>query len=89
MSEQKTILVSQVLALLEKGFTRKKIAEHYQITEREVKALFLTPSLKGKKAKKTFVPSFTVQDDTVAVDAEVPNDESQDNGTDRTARPFD
>jgi len=87
MSEQRTILVSEVLSLLEQGFTRKKIAEHYKITDREVKALFETPSLAGKKAKKTFTPSFVVQDDTVAVDGEATASEPE-ASTDPTARPF-
>jgi len=60
----KTITISQVLADLEAGVTRPQMATKYEITPREVNALFQHPKLKGKKAKKVFIPSFDIVDDT-------------------------
>lgn len=60
----KQISISQVLADLENGVTRAEIGTKYDITAREVKALFEYPKLKGKKAKKTLKLTFDIIDDT-------------------------
>ena len=62
-TERRTISISAVLADLESGMTRIQIGEKYEITPREVKVLFENPNLKGKKARKRFVPSFEINDD--------------------------
>lgn len=60
----KQISISQVLTDLENGVTRAEIGTKYDITAREVKALFEHPKLKGKKAKKTLKLTFDIVDDT-------------------------
>ena len=64
MSEKQEIRISEVLDLLEQGKNRVQIAEHFRITQREVKALFEHPKLKGKKAKKVIENTFNIVDDT-------------------------
>lgn len=65
MSEETkpTITVSGVHNLLDNGYSREDIAEHYGITMADVKRLFKHEKLKGKKAKKA--PGFELVDDTV------------------------
>jgi len=65
---KKTIKISDVLADLENGVTRVQIGTKYQISAREVKALFDHPKLKGKKAKKGIALSFTIEDDTTVAE---------------------
>ena len=69
-----TITTSAILKDLENGYTRtpkdkyytegKSISEKYNLTPGQVKMLFETPSLKGKKVKKNVPFPFTVIDDT-------------------------
>ena len=63
MSEKKQISVSAVIEDLNNGLSRLQIGEKYGLTARETKEMFKHPSLKGKKAKKVFVPSFELVDD--------------------------
>jgi hypothetical protein len=67
----KQIKISDIITDLDNGVTRAQIAAKYDITDREVKALFTHPKLKGKKAKKAFVPSFEIVDDLDNTEAEV------------------
>ena len=62
--DQIVIGVIQTLELLDNGFTREDIGEHYGITQAEVKELFMHPKLKGKKTKKK--PRFVIVDDASA-----------------------
>jgi len=61
MSEKKQIKISDVVALLQEGKTRKEIAEHYDIPQSSVKKIFQHPKLKGKKSHKT--PDYELVDD--------------------------
>ena len=90
MSERKQISVSAVIDDLNNGLSRLQIGEKYGLTAREVKEMFKHPSLKGKKAKKVFKPSFELVDDTANVEEKPAekntNDDSVDVGqTDSTA----
>ena len=49
--EKRKVSVQSIIALLEEGNTRPQIKEILGITNRELTAIFLHPSLKGKKAK--------------------------------------
>jgi hypothetical protein len=57
------IKISEILNLLDKGYTRDMIKEHYSLTPKELKNLFTHPKLRGLKAKKAL--SFEIVDDTV------------------------
>ena len=63
MSEKKQISVSAVIDDLNNGLSRLQIGEKYGLTARETKEMFKHPSLKGKKAKKVFEPSFELIND--------------------------
>lgn len=57
-----TIRISEVLALLDRGKSRKEIAEHYGKTEAEMqRSVWSHPKLKGRKAKK--VDDILLEDD--------------------------
>ena len=68
------LTTSAILKDLENGYTRtnkdkyyqkgKSIMEKYNLTASQVKQLFETPSLKGKKVKRNEPFPFTVVDDT-------------------------
>lgn len=64
MSDKKQIKISEILELLQQGKKRSQIAEYYDITDADVKKIFMHPLLKGKKAHKE--PSWTLVDDSVA-----------------------
>lgn len=64
VEEKVTISVSGIIEDLENGVTRIGLAKKYNISPREVKSMFENPKLKGRKVKKTFVPSFELIDDT-------------------------
>jgi len=49
---KKEIKVSEVLQLLQEGYTRDQIAVKYGISQKELKYLFQHPKLKGKKTIK-------------------------------------
>lgn len=49
---KKEIKVSEVLQLLQEGYTRDQIAVKYGISKKELKYLFQHPKLKGKKTIK-------------------------------------
>ncbi len=74
MSELKRITISGILNDLENGLSRPEIAEKYEISPAEVKAMFEHPKLKGKKAKKKLVLTFQLEDDTADVVAETATD---------------
>ncbi|HRT02628.1 MAG TPA: hypothetical protein P5513_01660 [Candidatus Diapherotrites archaeon] len=61
------IKISEILNLLEKGYTRDMLKKHYSLTNKEIKNLFTHPKLKGLKAKKAL--SFEIIDDTVKLKA--------------------
>jgi len=84
MSEKKQISVSAVIDDLNNGLSRLQIGEKYGLTAREVKEMFKHPSLKGKKAKKVFEPSFELVDD---VQKDSPEDEPQQSVEDTTDAP--
>ena len=56
------IKISEILNLLDKGYTRDMIKEYYSLTNKEIKNLFTHPKLRGLKAKKA--NSFQIVDDT-------------------------
>ena len=49
---KKEIKISEVLQLLQEGYTRDQIAVKYGISQKELKYLFQHPKLKGKKTIK-------------------------------------
>ncbi len=57
------IKISEILNLLDKGYTRDMLKEYYSLTNKEIKNLFTHPKLRGLKAKKAL--SFEIVDDTV------------------------
>lgn len=70
---QKTIKISEVLELLDKGYSRTSsdnnydpkigsISEYYNLSTNEIKQMFKHPALKGKKTKKP--STFVLFDDT-------------------------
>ena len=61
------IKISEILNLLDKGYTRDMLKEHYSLTNKEIKNLFTHPKLRGLKAKKAM--SFEIVDDTVEPEA--------------------
>ena len=61
------IKISEILDLLEKGYTRDMLKEYYSLTNKEIKNLFTHPKLRGLKAKKAL--SFEIIDDTVEPEA--------------------
>ena len=56
------IKISEILNLLDKGYTRDMLKEYYSLTNKEIKNLFTHPKLRGLKAKKAM--SFEIVDDT-------------------------
>lgn len=63
--ESKLLTVSQILEDLDNGLDRKAIQTKYGLTGHEVKVLFTTPALKGKRPKRaTKKVTFTLIDDT-------------------------
>ena len=56
------IKISEVISLLDKGYTRDMVKEYYSLTAKEIKNLFTHPKLRGLKAKKA--NSFQIVDDT-------------------------
>jgi hypothetical protein len=68
MEEKKKISISEILSLLDKGYTRKEVQEHYGITIGECTKLFKHPKLTGKKPKSKV--SFELVDDTEEVKEE-------------------
>lgn len=69
------ISVSEVLGLLEKGYTRTNktrmynpeigsIAEYYDLSDAQVTEMFKHPKLSGKRTKKVLSRSFELMDDT-------------------------
>lgn len=58
------IKLSEVLALLNKGLSRKEIASHYQVSYTTLKEVFEHPHVKSfRKKKVTFVDDVTNQPD--------------------------
>lgn len=57
MSEQKQIIVEDVIEMLESGKTREEIKTHYDLNGVELKSLFNHPDLKGRRThkKRSFV----------------------------------
>lgn len=58
---KKEIKISEVLQLLQEGYTRDQIAVKYGISQKELKYLFQHPKLKGKKTIKGI--GITIVDD--------------------------
>ena len=59
---KKQVTISEVLALLDAGKSRKEIAESLEISQADCTRLFKHPALIGKKAKKQV--EFDIIDDT-------------------------
>jgi hypothetical protein len=57
------IKISEIISLLDKGYTRDMVKKHYSLTPKELKNLFTHPKLRGLKAKKAL--SFEIVDDIV------------------------
>jgi len=68
MKERKQIKISEIIKLLENGYTRKNIAEKYDLKPIELKRLFSHPELKGKRTK---LQSFDIIDDTIKDDQNI------------------
>lgn len=56
-----TIVVSDVLKMLDEGKTREEIREHYGLSKADLTRLFKNPSLKNRKSRKK--PGFILEDD--------------------------
>lgn len=56
-----TIVVSDVLNMLDEGKTREEIREFYGISKADLTRLFKNPNLKNKKPRKK--PGFILEDD--------------------------
>lgn len=67
--EKVQIKVSEVLALLKAGKTRKDIAEQYGLNGVQLKDLFRHPKLKNKKTVKEIGAAFILEDDTEEIPA--------------------
>lgn len=65
--EKRVITVSGILAELENGVDRPAIKAKYNLTGREMTALFSHPLLKNKKVKKPLELSFTLVDDVTVI----------------------
>ena len=87
MSERKQISVSEVIEDLNNGLNRLQIGEKYGLTAREVKIMFQHPSLKGKKVKKVFEPSFELIDDIQEETVEAANESTDEASTNTDDNP--
>lgn len=67
------ITTSGVLALLNEGKSRKEIKEIFNVSNSELKVIFDSPSLKGKRTKKSRRTSFILEDDLAGEAARVVN----------------
>ena len=62
--EKVKVKISDVLSLLDQGKTRKEIGEHYNLSNNDVKAMFLHPELKGRRTKAKKEVGFVFEEDT-------------------------
>lgn len=72
-SAPRRITTSGVLALLNEGKSRKEIKEIFNVSNSEMKVIFDSPSLKGKRTKKSRRTSFILEDDLAGQAARVVN----------------
>lgn len=63
MDNKVQIKISDILRMLKEGYTRKDLAEHYDITQTAMKKIFQHPELKGKRTMPKVEDPYVLIDD--------------------------